>query len=49
MEWFNKNDMVLNGDKCYYMCLGKNKENGKFYFDGNTYVNSEEEKYYELS
>ena len=36
--------MVLNGDKCHYMCLDKNPDNAKFYFDENTYVNNNEEK-----
>ena len=36
--------MVLNADKCHYMCLGKATENVKFSFDGNTCVNSKEEK-----
>ena len=34
MEWFNKNDMVLNADKRHYIVyLGKNTENAKFYFE----------------
>ena len=36
--------MILNADKCQHMCLGKDTENEKFYFDGNTYVNSKEKK-----
>ena len=36
--------MVLNADKCHYMCLGKDLDNAKFYFDKNTYVNNNEEK-----
>ena len=36
--------MVLNGDKCHYMCLDKDPDNAKFYFDENTYVNNNEEK-----
>ena len=26
------------------MCFGKDSENAKFFFDGNTYVNSKEEE-----
>ena len=45
-EWFNVDYMVsvLNADKCPYMCLDKATENTKISFDGNTYVNSKEEK-----
>ena len=36
--------MVLNADKCHYiMWFGKGTEIAKFYFDGSTYINSEEE------
>lgn len=38
--------MVLNADKCYYMCFGKDTENAKFYFDRKNYVNCKAEKYY---
>ena len=44
MEWLNENYMVLNTDKGHYICLGKDTENAKFHFDGNTYVDSKEEK-----
>ena len=36
MEWFNEKYMVLNADKWHYKCLGKDTENLKFHFDGNT-------------
>ena len=26
-EWFTENFMILNPDKCHYMCLGKDAEN----------------------
>ena len=26
-KWFEENYMVLNADKCYFMCLGKDTEN----------------------
>ena len=38
MEWFSENYIALNANKCHYMCLGKNTENSKFYFEGNTFV-----------
>ena len=44
MEWVNENFMVLNADKWHYMHFGKNTENTKFYFDGNTCAICKEEK-----
>ena len=44
MEWLNENYMVLNADKGHYICLGKDTENAKFHFAGNTYDDSKEEK-----
>ena len=38
MEWFSKNCIELDADKCHYMYLVKNTENAEFYFDGNTEV-----------
>ena len=33
-NWFFENYMSFNPIKCHYMCLGKNKENDTFNFDG---------------
>ena len=38
MEWLSENYVVLNANKYHYMCLGKNTEISKFYFEGNTFV-----------
>ena len=32
-EWFEENYMVLNADKCHFMCLGKDTENETFIFN----------------
>ena len=29
-DWFCKNYMMLNAEKCHFMCLGKNTENKTF-------------------
>ena len=31
-EWFHENFMILNLDKCHYMCIGKNTESNIFKF-----------------
>ena len=36
--------MVLNADKCYLMCLGKDTENDTFIFNNFIFNNSNEEK-----
>ena len=36
--------MVLNADKCHFMCRGKNTENETFIFDNFIFNNSKEEK-----
>ena len=36
--------MVLNGGKCYFICLGNNTENETFIFKDNIISNSKEEK-----
>ena len=35
IKWFEENDMVLNADKCHFMCLGKNTKNETFIFNLN--------------
>ena len=37
-EWFYENFMILNPNKCHYMCIGKNTESDIFKFE-----NSKEE------
>ena len=32
-KWFEENYMVLNADKCHFMCLGKDTENETFIFN----------------
>ena len=44
IEWFNGNCMVLNAGKFHNLFLRKDSIYVKFYFNGNTYVNSKEEK-----
>ena len=36
--------MVLNSDKCYFTCLGKNTENETYFFSNNEMKNSTKEK-----
>ena len=43
-KWFEENYMVLNADKCHYMCLGKDAENEPFIFNNFIFNNSSEEK-----
>ena len=35
--------MVLNQQKCHYMCIGRNTKNNKFEFDNLLLENSKEE------
>ena len=43
-KWFEENYMVLNADKCHFMCLGNDTENGTFIFNNFTFNNGNEEK-----
>ena len=43
-KWFEENYMILNADKCYFMCLGKDTENKTFIFNNFIFSNSNEEK-----
>ena len=43
-DWFYENYMVLNADKCHFMCLGKNTEEETFTFNEIVMKNSKEEK-----
>ena len=36
--------MVLNADKCHFMCIGKDTENETFVFNNFIFNNSNEEK-----
>ena len=36
--------MVLNADKCHFMCLGEDTENETFIFDNFFFSNRNEEK-----
>ena len=42
--WFEQNYMVLNTDKCHFMCLAKDTENETFIFNNSILNNSNEEK-----
>ena len=41
---FEENYMVLNADKCYFTCYGKNTENETLIFNNLIFNNSNEEK-----
>ena len=41
-KWFFENYMVLNTDKCHFMCLGQNTVNEKFVYDNIEIKNSNE-------
>ena len=43
-KWFEENYMVLNADKCHFMCHGKDTETETFIFDNFILNNSNEEK-----
>ena len=43
-KWFYENYMVLNSDKCHFMCLGQNTVNETFVYDNTEMKNSKEEK-----
>ena len=42
-EWFYENFMILNPNKCHYMCIGKNSESDIFKFENVCLENSKEE------
>ena len=42
-EWFYKNFMILNPNKCHSMCIGKNTESDVFKFENVCLENSKEE------
>ena len=44
LKWFEENCMVLNADKCHFMCLGKDTENETFILNNFIFNNSNEEK-----
>ena len=44
LKWFGENYMVLNADKCHFMCLGKDMENETFSFNNFSFSNSNEER-----
>ena len=44
IEWFYENYMVLNADKCHFMCFGLNKEDETLEFDEISLKNSNKEK-----
>ena len=43
-KWFEETYMVLNADKCHFMCLGKDTEKETFIFNNFIFNNSNEEK-----
>ena len=42
-NWFYENFMVLNSKKCYFVCIGRDRENETFTFKDVCYRNSKEE------
>ena len=42
-KYFEESYMVLNGDKCHFMWLGKNKENETFIFNNVIFNDNNEE------
>ena len=42
-NWFYENFMVLNSNKCHFMCIGRDGENETFNFKDVCYKNSREE------
>ena len=42
-QWFYKNYMVLNAEKCHFTCLGNNTENETFLFSNIFMENSKEQ------
>ena len=49
LKWFEENYGVLNADKYYFMCLGKDKENEASIFNNFIFNNSNEEKILEIT
>ena len=47
-KWFNEIFMVLNQDKCNFMCLGKKTENETSVFKNKIMKNNEEQKIFEI-
>ena len=47
--WLEENYMVLNADKCHFMCLGKDTENETFIFNNFIFNNSNEAKILEIT
>ena len=43
-KWFYEGYMVLNSDKCHFMCLGQNTVNVTFVYNNIELKNSKEEK-----
>ena len=43
-KWFEENYMVLNADKCHFMCLGKDTGNETFIFNNFIFNNSNEDQ-----
>ena len=43
-QWFYENYMVLNAEKCHFMCLGNNTENETFLFNSILMENCKEQK-----
>ena len=43
-KWFEENYMVLNTDKCHFMCLDKDRENKTFILNNFIFSNSNEER-----
>ena len=48
-KWFKENYMILNADKCQFMCLGKATENGIFIFNNFIFNNGNEEKLFGIT
>ena len=48
-KWFEENYVVLNADKCHFMCLFKDTKNETFIFNNFIFNNSYEEKVFEIT
>ena len=48
-KWFEETYMVLNADKCHFMCLGKDTKNATFIFNNFIFNNSNEKKILEIT
>ena len=48
-KWIEENYVVLNADKCHFMCLGKDTRNETFIINNFIFSNSNEERLLEAT